>query len=107
MNDLPTEAAALKRWLFLDALPLWSEVGADRTRGGFQEAINLDGTPSPRPHRARSIARMAFSYCEAGRLGWNGPWREAAQQALHYFRDHFITADGSVASVVALDGKVG
>jgi mannose/cellobiose epimerase-like protein (N-acyl-D-glucosamine 2-epimerase family)/glycosyltransferase involved in cell wall biosynthesis len=106
MNDIVTEAAALRRWLFLHALPLWWKVGADRTRGGFHEAINLDGSPAAGAHRARSIARMAFSYCEAGRLGWNGPWREAAQHALDYFRDHFITADGTVASVVGLDGKV-
>jgi mannose/cellobiose epimerase-like protein (N-acyl-D-glucosamine 2-epimerase family)/glycosyltransferase involved in cell wall biosynthesis len=106
MNDIVTEAAALRRWLFLDALPLWWKVGADRTRGGFHEAINLDGSPAAGAHRARSIARMAFSYCEAGRLGWNGPWREAAQHALDYFRDHFVTADGAVASVVGLDGKV-
>ena len=106
MNDVLTEAAALKRWMFLDALPLWWEVGADRARGGFHEAIDLDGRPDARAHRARSIARMAFSYCEAGRLGWNGPWREAAQHALDYFRDHFITADVTVASVVGLDGKV-
>jgi mannose/cellobiose epimerase-like protein (N-acyl-D-glucosamine 2-epimerase family)/glycosyltransferase involved in cell wall biosynthesis len=106
MNDVLTEAVALKRWLFLDALPLWWEVGADRTRGGFHEAINPDGSPAARPHRARSITRMVFSYCEAGRLGWNGPWREAARHALDYLRDHFVTPDGTAASVVGLDGKV-
>jgi mannose/cellobiose epimerase-like protein (N-acyl-D-glucosamine 2-epimerase family)/glycosyltransferase involved in cell wall biosynthesis len=106
MNDLVTEVAALRRWLFLEALPLWWELGADRTRGGFREAIDLDGSPVTLPHRARSIARMAFSYCEAGRLGWNGPWREAAQHALDYFRKHFVTADATVASVVGLDGKI-
>jgi mannose/cellobiose epimerase-like protein (N-acyl-D-glucosamine 2-epimerase family)/glycosyltransferase involved in cell wall biosynthesis len=106
MNDMVTEAAALRRWLFDVALPLWWDVGADRDRGGFHEAINLDGHPVPQPHRARVITRMAFSYCEAGRLGWHGPWREAAQHALDYFRGHFVTADATVASVVDLDGKV-
>jgi mannose/cellobiose epimerase-like protein (N-acyl-D-glucosamine 2-epimerase family)/glycosyltransferase involved in cell wall biosynthesis len=106
MNDMVTEAAALRRWLFDVALPLWWNVGADRDRGGFHEAINLDGHPVPQPHRARVITRMAFSYCEAGRLGWNGPWREAAQHALDYFRGHFVTADATVASLVDLDGKV-
>ena len=106
MNDLVSEAAGLRHWLFLEALPLWWEVGADRSRGGYHEAINLDGSPAAGAHRARSIARMAFSYCEAGRLGWTGPWREAAQHALDYFRDYFVTADASVASVVGLDGKI-
>ena len=73
MSDLAGEAAALRRWLFDVALPLWWEVGADRINGGFYEAIDLDGKPLARPHRARSIARQAFAYGEAGRLGWDGP----------------------------------
>jgi mannose/cellobiose epimerase-like protein (N-acyl-D-glucosamine 2-epimerase family)/glycosyltransferase involved in cell wall biosynthesis len=107
MSAAHSEAQALRRWLFDCALPLWWSVGADRERGGFHEAIDLDGTAVARPHRARSIARMAFSYCEAGNLGWSGPWREAAQHALDYFRKHFIAADGTAASVVDLDGRVG
>jgi len=107
MSDVAAEAAALKRWLFDAALPLWWERGADRVRGGFHEAISLEGRPLRRPHRARVIARQAFSYAEAGRLGWHGPWREAQRHALDYFRKHFITADATVVSVVDLDGKVG
>ena len=107
MSDVASEAAALKRWLFDVALPLWWEDGADRVGGGFHEAISLDGRPLARPHRARVIARQAFSYCEAGRLGWPGPWREAQRHALDYFREHFVTANATVVSVVDLDGKVG
>src|SRR5262249_24462459 len=76
------EALALRDWLFDCALPLWWRVGADHDRGGFYEAIALDGTPVAGPQRARTIARQAYSYCEAGRLGWAGPWRTAAQHAL-------------------------
>src|SRR5712692_2552933 len=104
MNHVAAQAVALRDWLFECALPLWWEVGADRARGGFHEAIDLDGKPLTQPHRARTIARQAFSYCEAGRLGWNGPWREAAQHALDYFQKHFITDDGTVVPVVDLDG---
>jgi len=107
MSDVASEAAALKRWLFDVALPLWWKDGADRVRGGFHEAISLDGRPLPRPHRARVIARQAFSYCEAGRLGWEGPWREAQRHALDYFRRHFVTANARIVSVVNLDGTVG
>lgn len=106
MSDFAGEAAALRRWLFDIALPLWWKVGADRINGGFHEAIDLDGKPLALPHRARSIARQAFAYGEAGRLGWEGPWREAARHALDFFAGCFITADGTVASVVGLDGKV-
>ena len=104
MTAVAPDAVELRDWLFGRALPLWWRVGADRTRGGFHEAIDLDGKPVARPHRARTIARQAFSYCEAGRLGWNGPWREAAQHALDYFRKHFILNDDTVLSVVDLDG---
>ena len=107
MTDLAGEAAALNRWLFDAALPLWWQQGADRVRGGFHEAISLDGRPLPLPHRARVIARQAFSYCEAGRLGWHGPWREAQRHALDYLRNHFIATDTTTVSVVDLDGKVG
>lgn len=105
MSEVENEALALRRWLFLDALHLWWEVGADRDRGGFHEAIDFSGNPVAAPHRARSIARMAFSYCEAGRLGWDGPWQKAAQHALVYFRDHFVTTDATAASIVDLDGR--
>ena len=105
-RDVVSEAAALRRWLFDDALPLWWEDGADRVRGGFYEAIDLEGRPLARPHRARVIARQAFAYGEAGRLGWNGPWRDAVRHALDYFGRHFITADATVVSLVGLDGKV-
>ena len=88
------------------ALPLWWERGADRIHGGFHEAIELSGEPLARPHRARSIAREAYSFCEAGRLGWEGPWKQAAQHALDYFCKHFVTVDGFVVSVVDLDGHI-
>jgi mannose/cellobiose epimerase-like protein (N-acyl-D-glucosamine 2-epimerase family) len=105
VGTVAAEVGALKDWLFSAALPLWWRAGADHARGGFHEAIALDGAPAPAPHRARSIARMAFSYCEAGRLGWDGPWREAAQHALDYLQRHFLTEDATVASVVDLDGR--
>jgi mannose/cellobiose epimerase-like protein (N-acyl-D-glucosamine 2-epimerase family) len=104
-SALTAEIAALRSWLFDHALPLWWEVGADRAGGGFHEAIDLDGKPLARPHRARTITRQAHCYCEAGRFGWNGPWREAAEHALDYFRRHFIAADHTVVSVVELDGS--
>ena len=88
------------------ALPLWWQKGADRIHGGFHEAIELSGEPLALPHRTRSIARQAYSFCEAGRLGWAGPWREAAQHALDYFCRHFITAEGFAVSVVDLDGRI-
>jgi mannose/cellobiose epimerase-like protein (N-acyl-D-glucosamine 2-epimerase family) len=95
---------SLRQWMFEAALPFWWERGADRTHGGFYEKIDLDGTPLDHPRRFRVIARQAYSYCEAGRLGWNGPWLEASLWALEYLSRQFIAQDGTVISVVAPDG---
>ena len=105
MTELARQATALWDWLFDRALPIWWKIGADRVHGGFHEAIGLDGRPVSKAHRARTIARQVFSYCEAGRLGWKGPWREAALHALEFFRAHFIARDDTIVSVVDLDGR--
>lgn len=106
MTLLSDKIAALREWLFDAALPLWWERGADRIHGGFYEKIDLEGTPLDLPRRFRVIARQAYSYGEAGRLGWNGPWREATLWALDYLCHHFIADDATVVSLVAPDGTV-
>ena len=68
--SLADATAALQDWLFEAALPLWWRAGADRGSGGFHEAIAFDGTASSEPRRARTITRLAYCYCTAGRLGW-------------------------------------
>src|SRR5690348_3210729 len=90
---------SLRKWLFEAALPLWWERGAD-LRGGFHEQIDTSGRPVDRPQRTRTIARQAFSYFHAGKLGWSGPWRTAAHHALEYFDRHYFNADGTVVAAV-------
>ncbi|MCC6779366.1 MAG: AGE family epimerase/isomerase [Hyphomicrobiales bacterium] len=94
----------VERWLLEAALPLWWQRGADRVNGGFHDSLALDGTAVIGPRRARSIARMVYSWCEAPRLGWCGPWREAAQHALADLKAHFIRADGTVRAAVSASG---
>ncbi len=106
MSDVVAETEALQRWLFEQALPLWWNVGADPLSGGFHEHIGFDGKPDALPHRARSITRQAIAYCEAGRLGWNGPWEQAARHALDYLQAHFMTSDATIVSVVDTSGIV-
>jgi mannose-6-phosphate isomerase len=98
-------AASLRDWLFEEALPLWWEIGAD-PRGGFHEQIDFSGRPVDLPQRTRTIARQAFSYCEAGKLGWSGPWRTAARHALEYFDRYYFNADGTAVAAVDRDGRV-
>jgi mannose-6-phosphate isomerase len=103
---LSVEAQRLRDWLFRSALPLWWRVGADHVGGGYHERIDFDGRPVILPRRSRVAARQAFCYHEAGRLGWNGPWREAEQHALHFLRERFAQSDGTVCSTVDQDGRV-
>jgi mannose-6-phosphate isomerase len=100
------EAKKLRQWLFEAALPLWWRVGADYARGGYHERIDFDGRPVILPRRSRVAARQAFCYHEAGRLGWNGPWREAGQHALSFLSERFLQSDGSVISTVDQGGRV-
>src|SRR5215203_1051522 len=105
MATLRDSTEQLSEWLFNSALPMWWEVGGD-PKGGFHEKIDLTGVPFPAPRRGRMIARQAFSYCEAGKMNWSGPWREAATHALTYLNSHFMLPDGTVLGAVAPDGSV-
>jgi mannose/cellobiose epimerase-like protein (N-acyl-D-glucosamine 2-epimerase family) len=103
-TDAPPQQ--FRSWLFEHALPLWWRVGADHALGGYHERINFDGKPVVLPRRSRVAARQAFCYSEAGRLGWNGPWREAGRYALDFLRQRFAQDDGTVISVVDQDGSI-
>ena len=98
---LAAEAERLRLWLLNEAFPLWWEVGADHVGGGWYERIDFDGLPVVLPKRSRVAARQVFCYCEAGRLGWQGPWRRAAAHALSSLREHFIRSDGTVIAALS------
>ena len=104
--EFAAAAEKLRRWLFEAALPLWWRVGADHALGGYHERIDFDGRPLILPRRSRVAARQAFCYSEAGRLGWNGPWREAGRHALDFLRERFVQSDGTVIATVDQDGSV-
>jgi mannose-1-phosphate guanylyltransferase/mannose-6-phosphate isomerase len=57
------------RWLRVNALPLWWSLGADHARGGFHEALTLDGRPCDWPRRMRVQARQVYAYAQAGMMG--------------------------------------
>lgn len=101
---LEAEAHWAREWLFDAALPIWWQVGAD-PEGGFHEKIALDGTVIIAPRRLRVQARQTYAFIEGGRLGWNGPWREAAAHGLSYFMSRFRRSDGLFRCLVAPDGS--
>jgi mannose/cellobiose epimerase-like protein (N-acyl-D-glucosamine 2-epimerase family) len=104
-SDLLAHHKRLMQWLRDDALPVWWEIGADRLRGGFHEAIDLSGKPVLGNRRARVQARQIFSYAVAGELGWTGPWLQAVDHGLGYFLDCYRRADGMFWNAIDAGGK--
>ncbi len=97
---------AYQHWLRVSALPLWWAVGADHERGGFIEALSVEGDPRPAPRRGRVQGRQVFTYGAAGELGWQGPWRQAAWHGLNYALERFQRPDGLFRTLLSADGKV-
>lgn len=105
----PTESLTdggrrLAEWLRCAALPLWATMGQDEN-GGFVEALGLDGRVQHIARRARVQARQIWSYVEAGRLGWEGPWRRVVENGCRYFEEHNLNANGSCRTLLNSDGS--
>lgn len=105
-GDLAAARGWYDSWLRSTAWPLWWTAGADHARGGFHEALGLDGQPPELPRRARVQARQAYAYALAGGLGWDGPWREAAWHAMDYLMARFARPDGGLGSLVDPQGAM-
>ncbi|MDP1874111.1 AGE family epimerase/isomerase [Phenylobacterium sp.] len=93
------------RWLRTSALPLWWTLGADHVRGGFHEALTLDGVPVEAPRRSRVQTRQTFVYATAGQMGWQGPWRQAAWHGMTYFLHRYRRTDGLFRALVSEAGE--
>ncbi|MES0872042.1 AGE family epimerase/isomerase [Pseudovibrio sp. SCP19] len=96
----------LRAWLFEDALPLWLKAGEDAVNGGFAETITLDCQGSADNRRGRVNPRMVFVYCEAGRLGWNGPWMDVALRTQAYVERVYGTSEGYIGALATPDGEL-
>jgi mannose/cellobiose epimerase-like protein (N-acyl-D-glucosamine 2-epimerase family) len=109
MTDIESELATVRKrlldWLLNDALPIWWEVGADKTGGGFHEAIDLAGKPVQGERRARVQARQIFTYAVAGEMGWTGPWRQAVRHGLDYYLGRYRRPDGLFVNALQADGS--
>lgn len=101
---LKSERAWACRWLLEDALPLWWQAGADHAHGGWHDRLDQQGRAVDRPKRLRVQARQAFVYAEAGRLGWNGPWRDAVQHGIDFMLARFKRPDGLFRGNVTPEG---
>ena len=107
MKSLHDFAIRFRAWLFDSALPLWWERGADRDEGGFHELLGLDGVHLPgTPRRARVQSRQSYTYALAGRMGWQGPWRQAAPHGIDYLILRYLSANGQFCTLVSSRGEV-
>lgn len=82
-----------REWLFEAAAPQWR--GEHKNAAFlFPERFSIHGEPDPCPHRLFVQARHIFSYCEIGRLGWNGPWRDMAEASADFLLRQGRRTDG-------------
>ncbi len=93
-------------WVRECAYPLWSERGVDAVRGGFHEALALDGTPVEAPRRARVQPRQVVAFASAAGLGWDGPAAALMRHGLDYVAGRYVRPDGLLRTLVAADGTV-
>jgi histidinol-phosphate phosphatase family protein len=98
-------AAAGRAWLFEHALPLWWERGFDRDTQCFHERLALDGSPVVLPRRIRVQARQTLVYARAGRMGWDGPWRDATQAGAAVLLQRGLRADGGTRHLLDTGGE--
>jgi D-glycero-D-manno-heptose 1,7-bisphosphate phosphatase len=91
IQDCATRARV---WLFEHALPLWWERGFDRATGCFHERMSVKGEPVVMPRRIRVQARQTVVYARAGRMDWQGPWREAVEAGLDVILKKGLREDG-------------
>ncbi|HUO53397.1 MAG TPA: AGE family epimerase/isomerase, partial [Rhodoblastus sp.] len=90
LQDLAREG---RDWLFGAAAPQW--LGAKKGDVFlFPERFSIHGEADACPHRLFVQARHIFSYCEMGRLGWDGPWREMAECSADFLLRAGRRADG-------------
>jgi mannose/cellobiose epimerase-like protein (N-acyl-D-glucosamine 2-epimerase family) len=99
---LKAAATEARRWLFEEAAPIWSTAGF--RDGMFVEQIGLDGKAPVTSSRARVQPRQIYSFCELGRLGWTGPWRDRAERALDRFLAVGQREDGFFVHTFSADG---
>ncbi|TGY90318.1 hypothetical protein E5163_04110 [Marinicauda algicola] len=99
--------ARLRNWLFEDCLPFWAERAWDEQRGGFVEAIDLDGAPlAGLDRRGRVLPRQIYAFSHARLLGWDDPrGLDLVHKGLDYLDTTARAPQGGWASVLTPQGE--
>jgi mannose-6-phosphate isomerase len=56
--------------------------------------------------RARVQPRQAYCYAVAGKLNWDGPWREAVDHGLAWFESVYKRSDGLYGALASAEGHL-
>ncbi len=99
--ELKQRAELARAWLFEHALPLWWRRGYDSATESFFERLAPDGSPALLPRRVRVQARQTIVFARAGRLGWDGPWREATEAGAKVLLERCIRPDGGTRHLLS------
>lgn len=98
--------AALRAWLFDQALPFWAQTGRDRPGLGFHKHLTLNGMPAAAPFkRMRVQARQVYVFSHAALLGWAGGL-DAARHGYAFMVAHGSREDGAWVRTVGRNGGV-
>ena len=98
-------AAEAREWLFEAAAPRWrATLGSEPPL--FPERQSICAEREACPHRLFVQARHIFSYCELGRHGWEGPWREMVGANVDFLLARGRRADGFYIHKFEPDGAV-
>ncbi len=91
--SLEAIAGHAQEWLFEAAGHLW-RAELDSATPLFPERLSIHGEKHVCPHRLFVQARHVFSYCELGRLGWEGPWWEMVHANVDFLVERGRRGDG-------------
>jgi N-acylglucosamine 2-epimerase/mannose-6-phosphate isomerase len=93
--------------MFDAALPFWGTAGVDTKRGGFVEALDLAGRPTPVPFkRTRAMCRQIYVFSHAAMLGW-APGAELSAMGYEYLaRTAWLGPNRGWARRLTADGDV-
>lgn len=104
-HPLADLAADARAWMFEAAAPLWAQAGR-HPRGLFAERLDSAGAPDDAPRRLFVQARHVYSFCQMGRLGWDGPWRALAGETVDHLLAHGRRPDGLFIHRFTPEGEV-
>ncbi len=77
-NEIQSQAARARNWLFEQCFPLWATNGV-HPAGGFHETLDFEGQPHGSGEtRVRVQARQTYVFSQALRLGWEPETRHAS-----------------------------